>query len=127
MTHVNHYKYKLALLSLKYIPIITAFMMLCHVVTLLLGKDFVLAETIAGISFLPFIVLYLFSEALEFCWIHKSMTLYTLLVDCCISIQKYIGFGSLLFILRLCTLILGIYLFYNLIKNFKEFYQYKLI
>lgn len=121
MKHINHYKYKLALIAIKYIPILMAFIMLCHVITLLLGKHFILADIIARMSFLPFVVIYVFLEALEFCWTHKMITLYTLIVDCCISVQKYIGFGSVLFTLRFLIMLLGIYLFYSLLKHFKTY------
>lgn len=120
---INHRKYKLALISLKYIPIITAFMMLVHVFLLIVGKPSFIAESLAGVTLLPSLIIYFFSNALHFCWLHKCFTLYTLVTDVCIKTQRYIGFGISVEFLRIVMFLIGIFLFVCLFKDIKGYHR----
>lgn len=114
-------KVKLATVVLKYIPILTAFLMMVHALFLILGKHFIFAECLSSLALLPAIVIYFVSDALKFCWLHKSFTLYTLVVDGCIKIQRYFNFGEYLTISRIIVLFIGLILFSILIINFKKY------
>jgi hypothetical protein len=58
------------------------------------------------------------SDVFHFCWIHKCLTGYSLLVDILININKYIGLGVLLLPLKTLFAIIGLGLFITLLfKN----------
>lgn len=120
---IDHRKYKLALISLKYIPIITAFMMLVHVFLLIIGKSSFIAESLAGVTLLPSLIIYFFSNTLHFCWLHKCFILYTLVTDVCIKTQRYIGFGIGIEFLRIIMFLIGIFLFICLFKDIKGYHR----
>ena len=104
---VNVSKYKLAILGIKYIPFIMFIIMYVHVILLNMGIELVYASTITGCALIPSILILLISNVFKFCYIHICMTVYSLCVDICINIQKYVGFGILLCPMRGIMLIIG--------------------
>lgn len=65
-----------------------------HTILLNFGINLPFAETIMGCALLPSILILSFSNVFNFCYIHKAMTIYSLIVDLCINIERYIGFGE---------------------------------
>ena len=106
---------------IKYIPFIMFLIMWIHTGLLLLGIDGPCANTIAGCSIFPSIIILVISDMLRFCWLHKTLTIYSLTIDLCINWQYYIGFGILLTPLRLISFSIGIIIFILLIINMKAY------
>ena len=92
-----------------------------HVILLLLGINSPIAITVAGSAILPSIFILCISTSLKFCYLHKSLTIYSLVVDLCINFENYIGFGILLFPMRFLCFISGLILFFILIFNFRQY------
>lgn len=93
---INTMKYKIGLLSLKYIPIIMTLIMWIHTGFMLLGIHLPYTQTLAGSAIIPSLLILSMSSMFRFCYIHKLLTIYSLSVDICINYNKYIGFGFLL-------------------------------
>ena len=123
MSRIVLSRYKITLLMVKYLPLIMFLIMWIHVILLLLGINSPIAITVAGSAILPSIFILCISTSLKFCYLHKSLTIYSLVVDLCINFENYIGFGMLLFPMRLLCFISGLILFFILIFNFKRFIQ----
>lgn len=111
-------EYKVGLLCIKYIPVLMFLVMWIHTGLLCLNVNIPIADTIAGSAIFPSILILSVSKMLRFCWLHKSLTIYSLVVDLCINYQRYIGFSSLLFFHRLMYFIIGSVLFIWLVCNF---------
>lgn len=124
MERINCTDYKLGMLAIKYIPIIMFLIMWIHTGLLILGIDGPCADTIAGSAIIPSILIFSMSHIFKFCYIHKLLTIYSLVVDLCINFQRYIGFGYTLNIFRIIMFILGTILFFLLLFKFKK-YRYK--
>lgn len=117
-------EYKIGLLCIKYIPVLIFLIMWIHTGLLCLDINIPIADTIAGSAIFPSILILSVSKMLKFCWLHKSLTVYSLVVDLCINYQRYIGFGSFLFFHKLMYFSIGcilftwlVYSFFNYIKN----------
>ena len=102
---------KIAMLCLKYIPVIMFFAMWCYTIFAILGLELIIADTIVGCSILPSILIFALSDVFHFCWVHKSLTGYSLLVDLLINANKYIGLGPAALYLKTGMAILGTLLF----------------
>lgn len=111
--------HKIAMLCLKYIPIIMFFAMWGYTIFAILGLELVIADTIVGCSILPSILIFALSDVFKFCWVHKSLTGYSLLVDLLINTNKYFGLGCWKIYLQTITAILGLILFIALIIKWK--------
>lgn len=103
--------HKIAMLCLKYIPVIMFFAMWCYTIFAVLGLELIIADTIVGCSILPSILIFALSDVFHFCWVHKSLTGYSLLVDLLINANKYIGLGPTVLYLKTGAAILGTLLF----------------
>lgn len=114
----NH---KLAMLCLKYIPVIMFFAMWGYTSFAILGWELIFADTIVGCSILPSILIFALSDVFKFCWVHKSLTSYSLMVDLLININRYFGLGIYLYPIQCALAILGGVLFICLTyKKFKK-------
>ena len=118
---IRNSKYKFAMLALKYIPLCMFISMWVHTVLLNFGINLPFAESIMGCALFPCILILSLSGIFKFCLIHKSMTIYSLVVDIFINFERYIGFGFLLKPLRMITSIIGIVIFLFLIVKYKDF------
>lgn len=121
MSKIEYGDYKLGLVLLKYIPIIMFFIMWIHTGLLVFDIDGPCADTIAGSAIIPSILILAISNIFKFCYIHKILTIYSLSIDLCINFQRYIGFGDLLFILRLVMFFIGIIIIILLIIKFNHY------
>lgn len=90
---INTMKYKIGLLSLKYIPVLMAFIMWIHTIFMLFDIHLSFTQTLAGSAIIPSILILSMSSMFRFCYLHKLLTLYSLLIDLCINYNKYVGFG----------------------------------
>lgn len=111
--------HKIAMLCLKYIPVIMFLSMWGYVIFAVLGLELIIADTIVGCSILPSILIFALSDVFKFCWVHKSLTGYSLLVDLLINANKYIGLGPYTAPLKTIMVILGTVLFIALIIKWK--------
>ena len=92
-----------------------------HTGLLVFDIDGPCADTIAGSAIIPSILILAISNIFKFCYIHKILTIYSLSIDLCINFQRYIGFGDLLFILRLVMFFIGIIIIILLIIKFNHY------
>lgn len=111
--------HKVAMLCLKYIPVIMFLAMWSYTIFAIIGWDFIIADTVVGCSILPSILIFALSDVFHFCWIHKSLTGYSLLVDLLINANKYIGLGPAAYPLKLTMAIIGLFLFIALLVKKK--------
>jgi hypothetical protein len=107
------------MLCLKYIPVIMFFAMWGYTIFAVLGLDLIIADTIVGCSILPSILIFALSDVFQFCWVHKSLTGYSLLVDLLINANKYIGLGEWAIYIKFVMVILGVLLFMALLIKWK--------
>ena len=121
MERINCTDYKLGMLAIKYIPIIMFLIMWFHTGLLIFGINGPCADTIAGSAIIPSILIFSMSHLFKFCYIHKLLTIYSLVVDLCINFQRYIGFGYTLNIFRILMFIIGTILFFLLLCKFKKY------
>ena len=124
MERINCADYKLGMLAIKYIPVIMFLIMWIHTGLLILGINGPCADVIAGSAIIPSILIFSMSNLFKFCYIHKLLTIYALVVDLCINLQRLIGFGYLVEELRILMFIIGTILFFLLLLKFKK-YRYK--
>lgn len=99
--------HKRAMLCLKYIPVIMFLLMWIYMVFAVVGAELIIADSIVGCSILPSILIFALSDVFQFCWIHKSLTAYSLLCDILININRYIGLGVLVIPLKTTLAIVG--------------------
>lgn len=111
--------HKIAMLCLKYIPVIMFLAMWGYTIFAVLGLDLIIADTIVGCSILPSILIFALSDVFHFCWVHKSLTGYSLLVDLLINTNKYIGLGALAIYLKTGMAIIGTLLFIALLIKWR--------
>lgn len=111
--------HKIAMLCLKYIPVIMFLSMWGYVIFAVLGVELIIADTIVGCSILPSILIFALSDIFKFCWVHKSLTGYSLLVDLLINADKYIGLEPYTVPLKTTMAILGTVLCIALIIKWK--------
>lgn len=114
-------EYKEAIFCLKYIPILMFLTMWAYAIFALFGINFWIADTIVGCAILPSVLIFSLSRVFHFCWLHKTLTGYSLVVDILINIDKYIGFAKLLVPLQITVCIIGLFLFIMLIIKFNKF------
>lgn len=118
---INKRQYKLCVLMLKYIPIISAFLMILHIIVLLFGFTLCISELI--ILTLVSLMILVWSHSLKFCTIHKFFIVYTLIILWFIYLHRFIGLGEYLEILRIGMLYLGVILFIGLIIHYRIEYD----
>lgn len=88
--------YRIGLLTLKYVPIAMAFLMLIHCGFMILGIHLPYTQTIAGSALIPSFLIFALSNMFKFCYIHKMLTIYAFVVDLGINFNHYVGLGCLL-------------------------------
>ena len=103
-------KLKSCILAIKYTPAIMASLMIAHTGLLLLNIHLPIGDIIAGSAIIPSLLLIFLSNVFNFCWVHKWLILYSLLIDGCINFEKFIGFGKYLYIMRISMFYLGIFI-----------------
>lgn len=108
---INTKKHKRGLLALKYSPIITAILMWCSLVFIQFDLIQPVVQTLAGSALIPSILILLVSDMLEFCYIHKALTVYSLVVDIWININKFYYLGAFVPYVRMCFIVIGFILF----------------
>lgn len=107
------------MLCLKYIPVLMFLLMWNYTLFAVFGWELVFADTVVGCSILPSILIFALSDVFHFCWVHKSLTGYSLLVDLLINANKYIGLGPATYPLKVAMAIIGSILFIVLIVKWK--------
>lgn len=111
--------HKIAMLCLKYIPVIMFLLMWGYTIFAVMGIEFVIADTVVGCSILPSILIFALSDVFHFCWLHKSLTGYSFLVDLLINTNKYIGLGPATIPLKMTMVVIGGLLFIALLVKQK--------
>lgn len=111
--------HKIAMLCLKYIPVVMFLAMWNYTIFAIAGWELFIADSIVGCSILPSILIFALSDVFHFCWVHKSLTAYSFLVDLLINTNKYIGLGSAVYPLKITMAILGSFLFITLLVKQK--------
>lgn len=103
--------HKRAMLCLKYIPVLMFLMMWLYMIFAVLGAELIIADSIVGCSILPATLIFALSDVFQFCWLHKSLTVYSFVCDLLININRYIGLGVLVVPLKTILAIVGGILF----------------
>lgn len=104
--------YKLELLSVKYIPILIALIVLLNAILSYFDIYLDALNYIAGTSFLTLIPMYISSYAFKFCEYHRMFIHYILTHKLVLTVDLYIGIPiSDLTLLGLNLIIAGIFLF----------------
>jgi hypothetical protein len=119
---INHSKYKIALLIIKYCPILMGLIMYIHTILSYNGITLPIATTLAGSALIPSIIIYSFSNILNFCYIHKAFTIYALANDLCINIHHYWGLGEGTESIQMTSIIIGTILFILLAIKIKVYH-----
>lgn len=104
--------YKLELLSVKYIPILIALIVLLNAILSYFDIYLDALNYIAGTSFLTLIPMYISSYAFKFCEYHRMFIHYILTHKLVLTVDLYIGIPiSDLTLLGLNLTIAGVFLF----------------
>ena len=112
---------KWAIIAFKYCPVITAGVMLIHMIFIMFGVTLGIAESFCGLSLFPLIVAYCLSKGLGFCKMHRMFIDYTAKIFICMQWHQWIGFGQLLLYVQWLMLLLGIGIFIYFGIHFNEF------
>ena len=114
--------HKIAFLLLKYIPILTFLLMWFGTsFALIMGAQLVFVDIIVGCAVLPSILIYALSKVFNLCWVHKSLTIYSMCSDLLINVDRYIGLGSALIPIQIIMCIIGMIILFFLLKKTKLF------
>lgn len=109
---MNKNLYKLLIVMLKYIPMIISLCYLANTITAYVGIDVPVLSSIAGMSLLTWIFMYIAIVVFKFCNYHRMFLYYILVVDIINIIDYYIGIPISDFqLLMLHSAITGISLF----------------
>lgn len=104
--------YKLLIVLLKYIPMIISLCYLANTITAYVGIDIPVLSSIAGMSLLTWIFMYIATIVFKFCSYHRMFLYYILIVDIINIIDYYIGIPISDFqLLMLHSILTGISLF----------------
>lgn len=112
----NH---KIAMICLKYIPVIMFLLMWIHMMFAISGWTLVIADSIVGCSILPSILIFALSDVFHFCWTHKCLTGYSLLSDILINIHRYTNATQIILNLKLVMVLIGAVLVLALLIKLK--------
>ena len=80
-----------------------------------IGAELIIADSIVGCSILPSILIFALSDVFQFCWLHKSLTGYSLVSDILINSNRYIGLGTWAIPLKTSLVVIGGILFVSII------------
>lgn len=109
---MNKNLYKLLIVMLKYIPMIISLCYLANTITAYVGIDIPVLSSIAGMSLLTWLFMYIVTIVFKFCSYHRMFLYYILIVDIINIIDYYIGIPVSDFqLLMLHSIITGISLF----------------
>ena len=108
-------EYKLAMLCLKYIPVLMFLLMWGYTLLGLFGIQLVIVGTIVGCSLLPSILILSLSQVFKFCWLHKILIIYSFTADMLINISIYLGSATVITSLQLFVILVGFIIFIMLI------------
>lgn len=114
-------EHKWALLCLKYVPVLMFLSTWIYTILALHGIPFVLCKTFMGCSIVPSIMIFSLTKVFQFCWLHKAMTGYALIVDLLINIDFYATFGPATPIIQTIFVIIGLIMFLLLLFKLKRF------
>ena len=104
--------YKLELLSVKYIPIIIALVVLINAILSYFNIYWDIFNYIAGTSFLTLIPMYISSYAYKFCGYHRMFIHYILTHKIVLTVDLYIGIPvSDLTFLGINLIVAGVFMF----------------
>lgn len=117
--------HKVTIFVVKILPSIGCLVMWAHCLTLLLGKEWVFAESAFGLSAAAALLLMLLSIEYRFCIMHKLQILYIISMQFCITFQREYGFGEFLALARIVMCLLGAMLMVRLFTNFKVYLSYE--
>lgn len=120
----NH---KFAMICLKYIPVIMFLSMWGYTLLALFGISLGIADIIVGCSFLPSLLIFSLSQVFHFCWLHKTLTIYSFAVDVLINIDKYFGFGTVVVGIQVFVAAIGFIMFLFLLTKLELFKLDKLL
>lgn len=113
--------YKLLIVMLKYIPMIISLCYLANTITAYVGIDIPVLSSIAGMSLLTWIFMYIATIVFKFCSYHRMFLYYILIVDIINIIDYYISIPVSDFqLLMLHSIITGISLFIILFLYLKR-------
>lgn len=112
--------HKIAMLFLKYIPVLTFLSMWSYTLFAVTGLHLILTDAIVGCSILPSMLIFALSDVFHFCWVHKSLTGYSLLVDLLINANRYVGLGVYAIPFKLIMAIMGGLLFIALFIKWRN-------
>lgn len=121
---VNKYLYKILILTLKIIPMLTALGYLLNTLLSYINIDIPWLSHLVGMSFLPWLYILGSSIVFRFCIYHRMFLYYVFVVDIINITDYYIGIPTSDFIiLKIHLVITGIFLFlilYFYVKHRKE-------
>lgn len=106
---------KACILFIKYVPIVTALVMLLYVSSLVFGKatdaNKIVVERVFTVPVVPTVGTMILSKGLGFCGLRRCFIGYSYGVTTCMAHQAVEGFGALLMPMRWLMLVLGVALF----------------
>ncbi len=119
----NKYLYKVLIILLKYIPFIIVLCYMVNTFSAIFGVDLPVISSIAGVSLLTWVFLYVSAWVFRFCIYHRMFLYYILGTDIINIIDYYIGIPvSDYEFIMIHSIILGLILFsvlYFYAKNHK--------
>lgn len=107
----THQQHKLSLIMIKYIPIIMAFIMSINVVCSIRDVKLKYIDSVASISFLPAILMLTMQNTFQFCKVHKTCTLYTMITHSVVCNNLFCLKESLLELLEIIAAGSGAFIF----------------
>ena len=114
--------HKIAFVLLKYIPIIIFLLMWFGITcSTFLFIELIFIDIIVGCALLPSILILSLSKIFNFCWVHKSLTVYSMFTDLIINLNKYIGLGVYFGPLKYLLIIIGLVIIFFLTRKIKLF------
>ena len=117
----NKTEYKITLLCLKYIPVIMFLLMWFYMICAVFSITFPFSSAIAGCSVLPAILIFSLSSVFRFCWVHKTLTIYSFIADVVINLNKYIlGMGVAILVFKWTMMIIGLIIFFMLLFKINQ-------
>lgn len=110
----------------RYTPVAMALVNYIHAICLICGYRGFIAENLAGVGIFPATYIFINEWGYGFCWLHKALVAYSLVMFACINFQRYIGFGPALVPAHLVIFAVGSFLFGYLILNWNDYKQNRL-
>ena len=109
---VNKNLYKILLLLLKVIPMLTALGYLLNTLLLYIGIDAIILSYLVGMSFSTWLFVLIAAFVCKFCIYHRMFLYYILSADCINVIDSYVGIPvSDLNLLAIHFIVAGVFLF----------------